>query len=307
MFDVNPMSWLSSRFLGSASVPIELQSVGLHNLKVFLEQDSYSNWNVKTIADHVSQKLANPQPLAEHLEEDVGEGLHTMTGKYRADKIVLSNISISVCVHPMCDAGLPVMYNVDKIFISDVGKKGNGVFLYQLVEILIETLLMAVVKSAPANLQLNLVNAVGAGLEIAADKLDYGMVHFDSGNGNGIQEVGTIAGWVAGEAAALPTKVAASNAKLGLEALKVNTALTNKAIATQTAITNSEIGTQVKLNSMGVRMNVESNKIGAGFTNAGVRMNSDIIADEAKANLAANNFLTKLRTGFATGFGHGLR
>jgi len=276
-------------------------------LNVFLEQDSYSNWNVKTIADHVSQKLANPQPLAEHLEEDVGEGLHTMTGKYRADKIVLSNISISVCVHPMCDAGLPVMYNVDKIFISDVGKKGNGVFLYQLVEILIETLLMAVVKSAPANLQLNLVNAVGAGLEIAADKLDYGMVHFDSGNGNGIQEVGTIAGWVAGEAAALPTKVAASNAKLGLEALKVNTALTNKAIATQTAITNSEIGTQVKLNSMGVRMNVESNKIGAGFTNAGVRMNSDIIADEAKANLAANNFLTKLRTGFATGFGHGLR
>lgn len=37
-----------------------------------------------------------------------------------------------------------------------LGKKGQGVFLYQLAEVIVRTLLLAVLKAAPENLRENL-------------------------------------------------------------------------------------------------------------------------------------------------------
>lgn len=297
IFDLNLPSVLESRLLGSSTIPLEVEEFAITSLNVFIEEKSDGSSNVKEILDHITK--IDPESSASFSEDSIGDDLHTLTTRVKADRIEFRNISIAVCIHPVCDNTPPITYTLKEILVTDIGKRGKGVFLYQLAEVFVRTLLMAVVKAAPENLRQNVVRAVGAGVASAMKKLDYGTVHFNAGDGLGLQDVGEFSGWIAGQAAALPLKASNSAAAMNLQALKAQTAITNAAVSTEAkaSLEATKVGTA--FTGMGVQANT-------AFTNMGVKANSAVLSAETKANIAANNALTKLRTGFTSGFSGGL-
>eukprot|EP00930_Biecheleria_cincta_P074272 TRINITY_DN6147_c1_g2_i1.p1 TRINITY_DN6147_c1_g2~~TRINITY_DN6147_c1_g2_i1.p1 ORF type:complete len:471 (+),score=99.19 TRINITY_DN6147_c1_g2_i1:63-1475(+) len=326
--DLSPASLLMSRLLGSSTVPIELEEISVRSLQVFIEKPADSeDSNAKTVVAHVNEIL---KPTGT-LEENIALGLHALTGRIQADRIEFRDISISVCIHPMCDNVPPILFVLREFLITNVGKKGKGVFLYQLVELLVKTLLMAIIKAAPENLRINLMRAVGAGIKAAVNQLDYEAVHFriESGSDSGSQEthdvgydVGELSGWVAAQFDSLPLKASNLGVELNTGALKAQTALTNAAVSTQAKanLEATKLGAEANLeanklgaeanfeaNKLGAEANLEANKLGAELTGAGIKANTALTGMGIKANTAFNNAITKLRNGFTTGFTSGLR
>ncbi|CAE7469142.1 fdhC, partial [Symbiodinium microadriaticum] len=137
------------------------------------------------------------------------------------DKIDFSDIGIGYCKQPDCGKYGPATYVVKEILITDIGKRGNGVFLYQLAEVVVRTVLVAVLKSAPDNMRQNLLRAIGSGVGNQLDNLDFGSLHFDLGDGGGLQTVGEMTGWLSGEFASLPMKATNAAVALNTKALEV--------------------------------------------------------------------------------------
>ncbi|CAK9084220.1 unnamed protein product [Durusdinium trenchii] len=299
VFDIGPMSLLQSRLLGSSSFPIEVEEISVKTLHVFIEQASESSpSNAKIIVDHLNSLAASSlaAPTAQQVEDSAAEAVHALTSRIQADRIDFEDIGIGYCVNPNCEKMGPATYVIKEILIQDVGKKGKGVFLYQLAEVVVRTLLLAILKAAPENLRENLLRAVGSGIQNQLDDLDFGSVHLDLGDGSGLQSAGELAGWVSGKFASLP--LAASNAAVAMntKALEAENALRNGAIATQAkmGLEAAKMGTEMI--GMGVKANT-------AFTNMGVKANTELLNAETKAN----NFFNNVRNDFTTGFTSGIR
>lgn len=224
VFDLSPVSVLTGYFSGFMK-PIVLEEVTLTNLGVIIDMSALTggNSNVEAIVDHMNQVVGQtiapvlPSTQPPSTEEVMDIGLKVMSAKVEADRIRMANISAAVSI-----AGWsPIEYTLNEILIEDVGKKHDGVYVYELIEILVRSLLMAVIQAAPENIRANLAMAFGQNL---ARELDYAALHFDMGQG--LEKVGEFTGWAAKEVALLPVRMATTGAKLTGEALEVGTALT---------------------------------------------------------------------------------
>jgi len=295
VFDISPMSLLKQRLMGSAVVAVELEEVSINTLHVFIEQTSeYAPSNAKIIVDHLNA-LAPKAATQVDAEDGTAEALHALTTRIKADKIDFSDIGIGYCKQPDCGKYGPATYVVKEILITDIGKRGNGVFLYQLAEVVVRTVLVAVLKSAPDNMRQNLLRAIGSGVGNQLDNLDFGSLNFDLGDGGGLQTVGEMTGWLSGEFASLPMKATNAAVALNTKALELENDIRNSAIADQAkmGLEAAKIGTD--LVGMGVKANT-------AFTNMGVKANTEVLKAETKAN----NFFNKVRDGFTSGFTSGL-
>ncbi|CAE8692105.1 unnamed protein product, partial [Polarella glacialis] len=117
----------------------------------------------------------------------------TMTKKIMVDKLTFHNISTKLCLHPLCDVAKPGYFWIKQVQVSNVGKKTGGVYLWELLEIIVHALLVAAVQNAPSQLGGNLAGSLGSAL---LKSLDYDQIHYDVGNG--LQLAGVWTGWQLG-------------------------------------------------------------------------------------------------------------
>jgi len=277
VLDVDPKSVLAA-WLSGFCAPVVLEEFSVFDIRVAIDmnwtahKDNRAVSNVQRILSHMNEvtkelrPIAPEQPTTPTPEEMGNEALHAMITKIRADRIELANISCSALIRPFLS--VPVTFTLKEVLVKDVGKTGNGVYLWELVEILTRAILMAVIKSAPDNIRANLAKVLGPGL---FRELDFSEILYDTGEG--LHDIGEFSGWAAGEAALLPLRFAALQARI-----------TGKAIST------------------GAKMNLEAAKVGAELTGAAIRGQLAATNTAVKAGVAATNALTKLRTGFTTGF-----
>lgn len=297
VFDIDPMSLLRSRLLGSVNFPTEVEEITVQKLHVFVEElvaDSPSN--AKVIVDHLNSlaiSTALSAPTSQQVEDGTAEAVHALTTKIKADLIQLKDVAIGYCGQPSCQRFGPATYEVPEVKITDVGKKSNGVFLYQLAEVVVRTLLLAVLKAAPENLRENLLRAIGSGIKDQLTSLDFGSVDF--GDGNGLQSAGQLAGWASAKVALLPLEASNAAVALNTKALEAENAIRNGAISTQAKMGLEAAKMGTKLTDMGVKANT-------AFTTMGVKANTELLNAETKAN----NFFNGLRNDFTTGFTSGL-
>lgn len=119
-----------------------------------------------------------------------------MTKKIVVDTLSFRDVGVRLCVHPVCDAAMPGYFVIKEVQVSDVGKKSQGVYFYELITIVVHAILVSAIKGAPAQLGGNLQGSLGTGLASALQSVDYGQVQYDVGHG--LQEAGAWTGWQLG-------------------------------------------------------------------------------------------------------------
>lgn len=154
--------------------PLEMQDIELTDLKVSIDQQVNGDSNAKRIIDHIHQVTNRGN------EVQLQDTVHTMTKKIMVDKLHFRNISTMLCVHPVCEVTGSGYFWIKEVQISDVGKNSRGVYLYELLEIIVQALVLAAIKAAPAELSGNLQSGLGQAL---FKVLDYQDLQLDVGNG----------------------------------------------------------------------------------------------------------------------------
>lgn len=160
--------------------PIELQEISLHDLELSIDQRIDGNSNVKGIIENVNQ-VSHPKNPGARL-------MHTMTEKFIVDRISLTNITTRVCIHPLCDTLKPSYFVANKVQVSDLGKNKGGVYLYEVVAVVVHALLLATLKASPVDFSGQLSETLGSDFSQALGKIDYGQIHYDIGKGLKIAE-----------------------------------------------------------------------------------------------------------------------
>ena len=189
VFDIGPASVLA---VMTSDKPFELEELSIMNLHVFIDQLTPKISNALVEVKHMCSMTQTrpPQPAATLTakrkadEDHPAKALNAMTTKIRVGSIQLNNITVDVCNHP-CDAAGPSGFKLRKSVIKHVGSSDKGISLYEVIEILIISILQSVIKAAPNQLRRNMLNALGNSI---GELLDYGNVAFDVA-GNGLQEV----------------------------------------------------------------------------------------------------------------------
>lgn len=204
VFDLRILSLLWS--------PIELQEFTAHNLRVNIDQTTAGS-NAKWIVDHVTKVTqgggtggANGDQVA---TPTVSDDIHAVTGKIVADRVAIHNITVRICVHPMCELA-PTDFVLEKVLVQDVGKGQGGVYVYEFIEIFVQAVLRAVVQAAPSQLGFNLRAMMSGGL---TKVLDYASLHLDRGQGFGLEQV--VGGWASAQADLLGNATALAGDRLG--------------------------------------------------------------------------------------------
>eukprot|EP00931_Biecheleriopsis_adriatica_P038041 TRINITY_DN21818_c0_g1_i1.p1 TRINITY_DN21818_c0_g1~~TRINITY_DN21818_c0_g1_i1.p1 ORF type:complete len:480 (+),score=100.91 TRINITY_DN21818_c0_g1_i1:75-1514(+) len=169
VFDMNLRSLTSS--------PLEIEELALHNMHVYIDQTANGDSNAKRIMEHVQ--------LMSQSEESKRIAEATMHTKLIVDRVSFHNISAKVCLHPSCDMAPPKDFLIGRVSVSNVGKATNGIYMPQLVEIIIRAVVGAAIKAAPQQLGNSLAQNLGTGLLQA---LDYAQIHYDLGDG--LQQAG---------------------------------------------------------------------------------------------------------------------
>lgn len=155
--------------------PLEIQEISLHDLELFIDQRIDGDSNVKGIIENVN-KVSHPKNPGARL-------MHTMTEKFIVDRISLTNITTRVCIHPLCDTLNPGYFVANRVQVSDLGKNTGGIYLYELVAVVVHALLLATLKASPVDISGQLSGALGNGFSQALGKIDYGHIQYDIGKG----------------------------------------------------------------------------------------------------------------------------
>eukprot|EP00429_Kryptoperidinium_foliaceum_P096333 CAMPEP_0176247784 /NCGR_PEP_ID=MMETSP0121_2-20121125/33132_1 /TAXON_ID=160619 /ORGANISM="Kryptoperidinium foliaceum, Strain CCMP 1326" /LENGTH=487 /DNA_ID=CAMNT_0017587447 /DNA_START=13 /DNA_END=1471 /DNA_ORIENTATION=- len=270
-FDVAPSSLLSG-WLSDFTNPVVIEDLSVFDVGVNIENKLFSTENnAQTVVSHMDQTTKSISPDLEqkvmHPElPDLQTGIKAMEVKIRVDSLKIRNISISASLPP-----LPaVRYVLKEVEVQDVGKKGDGVYLYEFIEIFVRALLMSVVKAAPESVQVNLASAFGEDLW---KELDVGHVLFDSGKG--LERIGEFAGWVSAQAALMPLKMAAMGAKIGAKSVGMGVKMNEEALKIGTELTGAMENARMKaLNeqvALGAKAAEEAAKVSLAFTNGFAR------------------------------------
>mmetsp|Transcript_28639 Transcript_28639/g.79918 ORF Transcript_28639/g.79918 Transcript_28639/m.79918 type:complete len:412 (+) Transcript_28639:99-1334(+) len=271
VFDVAPSSILSG-WTSDFTKPVVIEDFSVFDVAVNIENKlpSMEN-NAKDILSHMDRTTTQVAPKVEqevtHPETpDAQTGIKAMEVRIRVDRLWIRNISVSAAFPP-----LPlVRYVLKEVEVQDVGKKGDGVYLYEFIEIFVRALLMSVVKAAPESVQVNLASAFGEDLW---KELDVGHVLFDSGKG--LERIGEFAGWVSAQAALMPLKMAAMGAKIGAKSVGMGVKMNEEALKIGTELTGAMENARMKaLNeqvALGAKAAEEAAKVSLAFTNGFAR------------------------------------
>eukprot|EP00933_Yihiella_yeosuensis_P037005 TRINITY_DN30847_c0_g1_i1.p1 TRINITY_DN30847_c0_g1~~TRINITY_DN30847_c0_g1_i1.p1 ORF type:complete len:433 (-),score=75.62 TRINITY_DN30847_c0_g1_i1:145-1443(-) len=157
--------------------PLQLQVMELHDLEVTINQQLNGDSNAKRIIEHIDAVTTAGETAQQKISDDV----HIMTTKIMVDKLSFYNIRTKLCIQPLCQAVPPGLIVVKQVQVANVGKKTGGVFVYELLEIIVQAILAAVIKSAPNGV--NLQNALGAALPALSKLVDYEAIGIDVGSG----------------------------------------------------------------------------------------------------------------------------
>lgn len=155
--------------------PLEIQEISLHDLELSIDQRIDGDSNVKGILEHVNT-VSHPKNPGARL-------VHTMTEKFIVDRISLTNITTRVCIHPLCDTLNPGYFVAQRVQVSDLGKNKGGVYLYEIVAVVVHALLLATLKASPVDISGQLSGALGGDFSQALGKIDYGQIQYDIGKG----------------------------------------------------------------------------------------------------------------------------
>lgn len=278
VFDIDLMSALRA-WLSGFTQPVVLEEFSLVGLNVTIDMKAfpYGDSNAQDVVDHMNGVIKQVQDTTEaaHLANpaiptlptlppppDVDTGLnifyHLSLAKVKTNMVDISNVSSQVRIMTMS----PVMFMLERIVITDVGKEGNGVHVYEFIDILVRAVLMAVMKGAPLSIRANLARAFGEDLWRNMNAV----LGMDAGKG--LEQIGEWSGWVTGEAALLPIRMAAEGASLTAQATEMGIKINSEFINTGVKLNSDLISTGAKLTGMGI---AASTAITNAQTNAGLK------------------------------------
>ncbi len=171
---------------------IEVKQVGLDGLQIqFIQKIDGSN--VNKILDNVktSSKATPETPSKDGASSDSSR-------RFIIDELKVTNVKVSVAVEPISKATAPSTISINKIIIKDIGKKQNGADLDQLMAIVVQTVVDAVIKAAPSEIPAIMMQGIEGGLSNLTS-FDFGNVQFDGGKGlqnvvKSISDIGKSAG-----------------------------------------------------------------------------------------------------------------
>ncbi len=171
---------------------IEVKQVGLDGLQIqFIQKIDGSN--VNKILDNVktSSKATPETPSKDGDSSDSSR-------RFIIDELKVTNVKVSVAVEPISKATAPSTISINKIIIKDIGKKQNGADLDQLMAIVVQSVVDAVIKAAPSEIPAIMMQGIEGGLSNLTS-FDFGNVQFDGGKGlqnvvKSISDIGKSAG-----------------------------------------------------------------------------------------------------------------
>mmetsp|Transcript_35234 Transcript_35234/g.75036 ORF Transcript_35234/g.75036 Transcript_35234/m.75036 type:complete len:414 (+) Transcript_35234:290-1531(+) len=258
ILDVGPLSLLTG-WLSSFTSPLEMEEVRLNecNVDIVVDMVPTSTSNAQSVVKHATdvthqltaQGVIPPLPTGETMAADT---VKAMTVKVKIGRLTLSNIKVGARISSLPE----VKFDLATIELTDIGKDKDGVYLYELIHILVQSLLMAILKASPESVQSFLAGDLGKFL--SKEGLDLGDLHFDSGHG--IESIGAFSGWAAGQASLLPLRAASIGATMTEEALKVGSKITSMENSANMAMTSANL-------KMGEKATEEFGKLTNGFAN----------------------------------------
>ena len=155
---------------------IEVKQVGLDGLQIqFIQKIDGSN--VNKILDNVktSSKATPEKPSKDDASSDSSR-------RFIIDELRVTNVKVSVAVEPISKATAPSTITINKIIIKNIGKKQNGADLDQLMAIVVQSVVDAVIKAAPSEIPAIMMQGIEGGLSNLTS-FDFGDVQFDGGKG----------------------------------------------------------------------------------------------------------------------------
>ena len=156
---------------------IEVKQVSLDGLKVeFLQKLGGSN--VSQILDNVKKSTdstPDKKPAADKASSDSSR-------KFVIDELKVTNVKVSIAVEPLSSATAPSTVAINQILIKDIGKKEGGADLDQLMAIVVQAVVDAVIKAAPSEIPSIMMQGIEGGLSNLTS-FDFGNVQFDGGKG----------------------------------------------------------------------------------------------------------------------------
>ena len=155
---------------------IEVRQIALEGLNVQFVQ-KIDGSNVSRILDNVkgSTSAVSDKPAKD--ESDPGS-----SRKFVIDQLKVTNVKVSVAVEPISSATAPSTVTINQIIVKDIGKKKDGADLDQLIAIVVQSVVDAVIKSAPSEIPAIMMQGIEGGLSNLTS-FDFGNVQFDGGKG----------------------------------------------------------------------------------------------------------------------------
>jgi len=114
---------------------------------------------------------SNVNEIVKHLVDVMPKNPTKKT--YIVDKVQFSNITVKVCVHPLCDALAPTTFNLKDVQVLDIGRAKGGVTLREVVATVTQAMMIEVLREAPTTLVDDLSASMGAGLREFGALIDF--------------------------------------------------------------------------------------------------------------------------------------
>ena len=156
---------------------IEIKQVSLDGLKVQFVQKMDGS-NVSHILDHVKNSTGSSSDEKTASDKSSSDS----SRKFVIDELKVTNVKVSVAVEPLSSATAPSTVTINQILIKDIGKKAGGTDLDQLMAIVVQSVVDAVIKAAPSEIPAIMMQGIQGGLSNLTS-FDFGNVQFDGGKG----------------------------------------------------------------------------------------------------------------------------
>ena len=155
---------------------IEVRQIALEGLNVQFVQ-KIDGSNVSRILDNVKGSTSEGSDKPAKDESDPGS-----SRKFVIDQLKVTNVKVSVAVEPISSATAPSTVTINQIIVKDIGKKNDGADLDQLIAIVVQSVVDAVIKAAPSEIPAIMMQGIEGGLSNLTS-FDFGNVQFDGGKG----------------------------------------------------------------------------------------------------------------------------
>lgn len=239
-----------ARFESLFSGVVEIQEMALSQLRVNIDQHIDGDSNAKRIMDHVAvvSESAKSKQFAAIMQE-----LNTTV---TVDRLHFQDISIRLCMHPVCDKMEPQPFVIKEIRVKNIGKKSGGVNIPELMQIILRSVVIAGIHAAPQQQGSPLLQSLGSSM---VEALDYAGMHYDLGQG--LQQAGT---WTAAELGSL-SKSATAMGSVMTGALQESAPAVTKALEKTFGVSNP---TNAKQRQEKLALEADANKVRAGLETA---------------------------------------